>query len=215
MKDYQRKFVEFAIEQAVLGFGEYTLKSGRVSPYFFNAGLFNTGASLKRLSEFYAACILDSGESHDVLFGPAYKGITLASATAVALSDVTGEAVPFCFNRKEAKSHGEGGVTIGAELRGRVAIVDDVISAGTSINEAVEIIRAAGAEPSAVFIALDRQEKGGETGTSAVDQVAARFGIKVYAIATLSTLIAHLEQHEEMSGQLAAIRRYRDRYGAV
>lgn len=215
MKDYQRQFVELAIAEGVLGFGEYTLKSGRVSPYFFNAGLFNTGASLKRLSEFYAACILDSSEPCDVLFGPAYKGITLASATAIALSTMTGARVPFCFNRKEAKTYGEGGVTIGAELHGRVAIVDDVISAGTSINEAVEIIRAAGAEPSAVFIALDRQERGSEGTRSAVDEVADRFGIRVHAIATLSTLIEHLEHTDAQSERLSAIRRYRDRYGAA
>ena len=215
MKDYQTEFVEYAIEQGVLGFGEYRLKSGRVSPYFFNAGLFNTGAGLKRLSEFYAACILGRQEPYDVLFGPAYKGITLASATAIALSEITGKPVPFCFNRKEAKAYGEGGVTIGAELHGRVAIIDDVISAGTSVNEAVKIIRAAGAEPSSVFIALDRQERGVESEVSAVEQVGKRFGIKVHAIATLSTLIEHLEQHEQMADQLAAIRRYRDRYGVA
>ena len=213
MKDYQQDFIEFAITTEVLRFGEFTLKSGRISPYFFNAGLFNNGASLGRLGDFYAAAIRASGEEPDVLYGPAYKGIPLVSSTAIALSRLRGTPVPYCFNRKEAKHHGEGGVTVGAPLEGRVAIVDDVITAGTSIAESVSIIRAAGAVPAAVFIALDREERGIESDASAVTEVSQRFQLPVVAIATLSDIMQYLVQRGGADEQFEAMRRYRAEYG--
>lgn len=215
MKDYQKAFLAFALEAGVLGFGEFTLKSGRVSPYFFNTGLFNSGERLRRVGEFYAAAIVDSEQPFDLLFGPAYKGIPLVSATAVALAAHHGRDVPFSFNRKEAKDHGEGGNIVGAPLAGEVAILDDVISAGTSIAESVEIIRACNARPAAVFIALDRQERGRESPLSAVREVEDRYAIPVHAIATLDTLVAYLELDERYGRHLEALQRYRDRYGAV
>lgn len=212
MQDYKREFIEFAIENNVLRFGQFTLKSGRVSPYFFNAGLFNTGAHLTRLSRFYAAAIQDSGIEFDTLFGPAYKGIPLAATTAVALYDRHQRNIPYCFNRKEAKDHGEGGNIVGAPLEGRILIIDDVITAGTAIGEAMEIIDAAGAKAAGVVIALDRQEKGkGEL--SAIQEVEQNFGLKVASIITLADLMDYLKGDAAMTEHLEAIQAYRDQYG--
>ena len=206
-----REFIAFACAQGVLRFGEFTTKAGRLSPYFFNAGLFNDGDSLARLSNFYARRIIESGLQFDVLFGPAYKGIPLGAGTAMALSAL-GRNVPYAYNRKEAKDHGEGGTLVGAPLAGRVLIIDDVISAGTSVRESVELIRAAGASPAAVIIALDRQERGqGEL--SAVQEVEATLGIPVASIATLTDLIAYLADNSELQNHLSAVRAYRSRYG--
>jgi orotate phosphoribosyltransferase len=210
-QDFRRQFVEFAIRTGVLRFGEFKTKAGRLSPYFFNAGLFHDGASLGELSRFYARAALASGIAFDLLFGPAYKGITLASATAVALAQM-GHNVPFSYNRKEAKDHGEGGNIIGAPLRGRVMIVDDVISAGTSVRESDAMIRAAGAMPAGVLIALDRQERGlGEL--SATQEVSRKHGIPVTAIATLDDVLATLRERAELRGQVPAIEEYRRQYG--
>lgn len=206
-----REFVEFAYQQGVLRFGEFRTKAGRLSPYFFNAGLFNDGASLKRLGEFYAVAISGSGVPFDMLFGPAYKGIPLVAATAVALAG-SGRSVPFCFNRKEAKDHGEGGTLIGAPLAGRVLILDDVISAGTSVRESVELIRAAGATPAGVVIALDRQERGTDT-LSAVQEVEQSYNMPVIAVATLNDLIEFLQGHAVLESNLGAVARYREDYG--
>ena len=215
MKDYQKEFLEFALAAGVLSFGEFTLKSGRRSPYFFNTGLFKSGERLRRLGRFYADTVVESEQAFDVLYGPAYKGIPLVSATVVALAEHYGRDVPFSFNRKEVKDHGEGGVIVGAELTGDVAILDDVISAGTSVAESVAIIHACGARPAAVYIALDRQERGRESTASAVQEVEQRYGIPVYAIATLETLVAYLKDSAEHRGHLDALERYRDRYGAM
>ncbi len=212
MQEYQRAFIEFAIESDVLRFGEFTLKSGRVSPYFFNAGLFNDGVTLARLGQFYAAAIQNSGLEFDTLFGPAYKGIPLASATAIALAEQHERNVPYCFNRKEAKTHGEGGNIVGAPLNGQVLIIDDVITAGTAIREAMNIIDAAGAKASGVVIALDRQERGkGEQ--SAIQEVEANFDIKVISIINLNELLQYLQDKPEMKVHLQAIRAYRKEYG--
>jgi orotate phosphoribosyltransferase len=209
--DYQREFIEFSMSCQVLRFGRFTLKSGRESPYFFNAGLFNTGAHLTRLGGYYASAYLEAGIRADVLYGPAYKGIPLACAAAMTLAGRTGGPVPFAFNRKEAKSHGETGSIVGSPLAGRVLIVDDVITAGTSVRESVEIIRAAGAEPCGVLILLDRRERGtGER--SAVQEVVDEFGIPVYAVVALDHVVAHLESAGS-SAELAAIRDYQSRYG--
>ncbi|CAG0965504.1 orotate phosphoribosyltransferase [Rhodocyclaceae bacterium] len=206
-----RDFIAFACDRGVLRFGEFKTKAGRLSPYFFNAGLFSDGAALGRLCDFYAEAILASGVDFDVLFGPAYKGIPLAAGTAVALARL-GHDTPFAYNRKEAKDHGEGGTLVGAPLTGRVLIIDDVISAGTSVRESVELIRGAGATPAGVVIALDRQERGqGEL--SAVQEVARDYGIPVVAVATLADLIAFLSGHPELERNLAAVRRYREDYG--
>ncbi|MCX7672709.1 MAG: orotate phosphoribosyltransferase [Thiobacillaceae bacterium] len=209
--DRAQAFVAFAIERGVLLFGEFKTKAGRISPYFFNAGLFNDGAALARLGEFYAKTILQSGLAFDGLFGPAYKGIPLATAVAIALAGL-GRNVPFSFNRKEAKDHGEGGAIVGAPLQGRILIVDDVISAGTSVRASVDLIRAAGAEPAGVVIALDRMERGSDA-RSAVQQVEQEFGIPVLSIATLDDLIRHLERLPALAAHLSAIRAYRARYG--
>lgn len=212
MKDYQREFIEFALHTGVLKFGSFTLKSGRQSPYFFNSGLFNSGATLARLGRFYAQTIADSGLNFDVLFGPAYKGIPLASTTVVALADQHQRDVPYVFNRKEIKDHGEGGQLVGAELKGKVLIIDDVISAGTSVRESVDIIRAAGAEPAGVVIALDRQERGqGEL--SAIQEVQAEHGIPVLNIICLNDLLGYLENSTELGEFLPAVQAYRDQYG--
>jgi orotate phosphoribosyltransferase len=212
MQDYQQAFLEFAIEAGVLRFGEFTLKSGRVSPYFFNAGLFNTGRHLARLGRFYAQAIVDSSRDFDVLFGPAYKGIPLAAATGIALADHHERDLPWCFNRKEAKDHGEGGNLVGAPLQGRVLIVDDVITAGTAIRESVDIIQAAGATPAGVVIALDRQERGrGER--SAIQEVEQDLGLPVTSIVTLSDLQAWLEGGAGNADTLGRIRAYRAEYG--
>jgi len=209
--ELSREFIAFACEQGVLRFGEFKTKAGRLSPYFFNAGLFNDGVSLSRLADFYARRILAAGVGFDVLFGPAYKGIPLAAGTAMALAGL-GRNTPYAYNRKEAKDHGEGGTLVGAPLKGRVLIIDDVISAGTSVRESVELIRAVGATPVAVVIALDRQERGqGEL--SAVQEVEKGFGIPVISVATLTDLIDYLSGHPELENNLAAVREYRVRYG--
>jgi orotate phosphoribosyltransferase len=214
MKDYQRDFLDFAIACDALRFGEFTLKSGRVSPYFFNTGLFNTGGKLARLARFYAQAIVESGIGFDLLYGPAYKGIPLAAATAVQLAEHFGRDVPYAFNRKEAKRHGEGGVIVGHPLGGRVLIIDDVISAGTSVRESVEIIRAAGAVPAGVAIAVDRQERGAGP-LSAVQEVEQEFGLRVIHIAGLDTLLRYLEARGDGSrGHFEAISDYRRRYGS-
>ncbi|MGW8227455.1 MAG: orotate phosphoribosyltransferase [Gammaproteobacteria bacterium] len=212
MRDYQKAFIEFALSRNVLRFGEFTLKSGRVSPYFFNAGLFNTGSALARLGRYYAEAIVDSDLDFDVLFGPAYKGIPLAATTCVALADHHERDVPYSFNRKEAKAHGEGGNIVGSPLQGRILIIDDVITAGTAIRESMQLIHTAGAKPAGVVIALDRQEKGsGEL--SAIQEVEQQYGIPVLSIVKLEDLIAYLEQQPAMQANLTAVRAYRERYG--
>jgi orotate phosphoribosyltransferase len=213
MKPYQREFLQFAIASGALRFGEFKLKSGRHSPYFFNAGLFNTGAALKRFGEYYAAAILDWGEDFDVIFGPAYKGIPLAASVAMALSE-RGKDVGYCFNRKEIKDHGEGGSTVGAPLKGRVLIVDDVISAGLSAGEAVKLIRRAKADPVAMFIALDRQERSADASMPASLAVAKRLKVEVNAIVKLDDLIVLLEEDEQYQQHLASIQKYREQYGS-
>jgi len=216
MKDYQREFIEFALAKQVLRFGEFTLKSGRTSPYFFNAGLFNTGRDLARLGRFYAQALADSNIEFDLLFGPAYKGIPIATTTAVALADHHDMDMPYCFNRKEAKTHGEGGSLVGSPLEGKIMLVDDVITAGTAIRESMEIIKAHGAELSGVLIALDRQEKGqGEL--SAIQEVERDFGTQVIAIVTLADVVTYLEEkvssRPELATSLASINKYRESYG--
>ena len=212
MFDYQREFIEFALQQEVIRFGEFTLKSGRKSPYFFNAGLFNTGEAMSKLGKFYAQALVNSGIEFDILFGPAYKGIPLATATAVALSEQHGRNVPWCFNRKEVKDHGEGGNIVGASLEGRAIIVDDVISAGTAVREVMQIIEPSDAKPAAVMIALDRQEKGqGEL--SAIQEVERDFDIPVISIVKLKDLLTYVESKEEFQQFAPAIRAYREQYG--
>lgn len=221
MNNTRQQFIEFSVNAGVLRFGEFVTKAGRLSPYFFNAGLFNDGASLGKLAEFYAQTMLESGVEFDMLFGPAYKGITLASATAVALA-TKGRNVPFAYNRKEAKDHGEGGTIVGAPLAGRVVIIDDVISAGTSVRESVQMIRAQGAEPCAVLIALDRMEKSGAEGAmsqlSAVQEVEQSVGIPVIPIANLNDLFAYLSgpgASPELGQYKEAVAAYRQRYGVA
>ncbi|GIB21884.1 orotate phosphoribosyltransferase [Vibrio cholerae] len=212
MKAYQREFIEFALEKQVLKFGEFTLKSGRKSPYFFNAGLFNTGRDLARLGRFYAAALVDSGIEFDVLFGPAYKGIPIATTTAVALADHHDVDMPYCFNRKEAKDHGEGGNLVGSKLEGRVMLVDDVITAGTAIRESMELIQANKADLAGVLVAIDRQEKGkGEL--SAIQEVERDFGCAVISIVSLTDLITYLEQQGGNAEHLEAVKAYRAQYG--
>ena len=211
MSNFRLDFIRFAVQQKVLCFGEFKTKAGRLSPYFFNAGLFNDGASLRNLSQFYAQAILASEVPFDMLFGPAYKGIPLAAGTAIALAE-QGNNVPYCYNRKEAKDHGEGGTTVGAALHGRVLIIDDVISAGTSVRECIELIGAAGAQPCGVVIALDRMERGqGEL--SAAQEVRRNYGIPVVSIATLDDLLGYLHNETGMMQNVAAVQSYRDRYG--
>jgi orotate phosphoribosyltransferase len=216
MQDYQRDFLRFALDLGVLKFGDFTLKSGRQSPYFFNAGLFNTGSALARLGGFYAAALQASGLDCDVLYGPAYKGIPLAAATAIALATQHGRDLPYAFNRKESKDHGEGGIIVGHPLRGQVLIIDDVITAGTSVRESIDIIQAQGARPAGVLIALDRQERG-QNESSAVQEVREHFGIPVVSIATLADLVTFLEESPAGASippaTLAAVRDYRSRYG--
>ncbi|CNH84063.1 orotate phosphoribosyltransferase [Yersinia aldovae] len=212
MKAYQREFIEFALNKQVLKFGEFTLKSGRISPYFFNAGLFNTGLDLAKLGRFYAAALMDCGVEFDLLFGPAYKGIPIATTTAVALAEHHERDMPYCFNRKEAKDHGEGGSLVGSQLQGRVMLVDDVITAGTAIRESMEIINAQGATLAGVMISLDRQERGrGEI--SAIQEVERDYHCKVISIVTLNDVIGYLEEKPEMASHLAAVRHYREQYG--
>ncbi len=211
MSNFRQDFIRFAVQQKVLCFGEFQTKAGRLSPYFFNAGLFNDGNSLRNLSQFYAQAILSSELPFDMLFGPAYKGIPLAAGAAIALAE-QGRNVPYCYNRKEAKDHGEGGTTVGAKLQGRVLIIDDVISAGTSVRESIDLIRAAGAEPCGVVIALDRMERG-LADLSAVQEVQRDYGIPVVAIATLDDLLGYLQGEAELVQNLNAVKSYRDRYG--
>ncbi len=212
MKAYQREFIEFALSKQVLKFGEFTLKSGRKSPYFFNAGLFNSGRDLARLGRFYAAALVDSGIEFDVLFGPAYKGIPIASATSVQLAEIHDRDVPWCFNRKEAKDHGEGGNLVGSPLQGRIMLVDDVITAGTAIRESMDLIQANGASLAGVLIALDRQEKGkGEL--SAIQEVERDYSAKVVTIIQMGDLINYLAEKPEMAEQLVAMQAYRAQYG--
>ncbi|MCR4301352.1 MAG: orotate phosphoribosyltransferase [Sulfuricaulis sp.] len=209
MKDYQREFLDFAIECQALRFGEFTLKSGRLSPYFFNSGLFNSGHKLARLGRFYAQAIADSGIAFDMLYGPAYKGVQLACATAMAITD---RDIPYAFNRKEVKKYGEGGNIIGHPLQGKIVIVDDVISAGTSVRESVQIIKTAGAAPVGVAIALDRQERG-EGSMSAAQEVENTLGLHVISIVTLETLLNYLESKDNARRYLDAITTYRRAYG--
>ncbi|MEZ8141229.1 orotate phosphoribosyltransferase [Enterovibrio norvegicus FF-33] len=212
MKAYQRQFIEFALEKQVLKFGEFTLKSGRKSPYFFNAGLFNTGRDLARLGRFYAEALVDANIDYDLLFGPAYKGIPIATTTAVALAEHHDVDTPYCFNRKEAKNHGEGGNLVGSALEGRVMLVDDVITAGTAIRESMEIIQANGADLAGVLVAIDRQERGnGEL--SAIQEVERDFGCKVVSIVSLGDLVTYLEEQGTNPEQLDSVKAYRAEYG--
>lgn len=212
MQDYQREFLDFALDLGVLRFGRFTLKSGRISPYFFNAGLFNTGAALAKLGRFYAQAIVNAGLEFDVLYGPAYKGIPLAAVTAAALYDHHGIDVPYAFNRKEAKSHGEGGSIVGHPLEGNILIIDDVITAGTAIRESMDIIAAEGARPAGVVIALDRQERGkGER--SAIQEVETDYGMPVTAIVRLADLIEFIRERADFDTYLADIQAYRREYG--
>ena len=213
MTDFRQEFLAFSLAREVLRFGEFVTKAGRKTPYFFNAGLFADGMSLRRLGQFYAATLQASGIEYDQLFGPAYKGITLAAATAIALAE-KGQKLPYSYNRKEAKDHGEGGSVVGAPLAGRIVIVDDVITAGTSVRESVDLIRAHGAVPAGVLIALDRMERGqGER--SAVAEVRDTFGIPVVAIATLDDVMAFIDGTPELAKHAAAVTKYRAQYGAT
>lgn len=212
MQAYQREFIRFAIERGVLRFGEFTLKSGRTSPYFFNAGLFNTGTALAQLGRFYAAAVVESGIDFDVIFGPAYKGIPMAAATAISLAEHHQRDLPWCFNRKEAKDHGEGGTLVGAPLDGRVLIVDDVITAGTAIREVMQIIRAQNAQAAGVLIALNRQERGqGEL--SAIQEVERDYQMPVVSIVSLAQVLEFLAQDAQLQQHLPAVEAYRDQYG--
>lgn len=211
MQSFRQDFIRFAIRQNVLRFGEFKTKANRLSPYFFNSGLFQDGAALRELCQFYAQAILTSEVQFDMLFGPAYKGIPLAAGTAIALAE-QGCNVPYCFNRKEAKDHGEGGNTVGAKLQGRVLIIDDVISAGTSVRESIELIRASGATPCGVVIALDRMERG-QAKFSAVQEVQRTYDIPVISIAALDDLLGYLEGHAELVQHLHAVQSYREQYG--
>ncbi|MGF1724499.1 orotate phosphoribosyltransferase [Photobacterium nomapromontoriensis] len=212
MKAYQRQFIEFALEKGVLKFGEFTLKSGRQSPYFFNAGLFNSGRDLARLGRFYAEALVDAGIEYDVLFGPAYKGIPIATTTAVALADHHDVDTPYCFNRKEAKDHGEGGNLVGSPLEGRIMLVDDVITAGTAIRESMEIIKANGADLAGVLVAIDRQEKG-KSELSAIQEVERDFDCAVVSIVSLGDVVNYLEAQDGMEQHLEAVKAYRAEYG--
>ncbi|MBT0722287.1 orotate phosphoribosyltransferase [Tatumella sp. TA1] len=212
MKAWQREFIEFAIRKQVLKFGEFTLKSGRKSPYFFNAGLFNTGRDLAQLGRFYAQALVDSGIDFDLLFGPAYKGIPIATTTAVALADHHHRDLPYCFNRKEAKDHGEGGLLVGSPLEGRVMLVDDVITAGTAIRESMEIITAHHATLAGVLISLDRQERG-RADISAIQEVERDYQCRVISIITLNDLVSYLEEQPSMAEALVAVKAYREQYG--
>jgi len=212
MQPYKKEFLEFAIQAGVLRFGDFTLKSGRTSPYFFNAGLFNTGQHLARLGRFYAQAVVDSGIRFDVLFGPAYKGIPLATTTGIALADHHDLNVPYCFNRKEAKHHGEGGNLVGAPLQGNILIIDDVITAGTAIRESLAIIDEAGARAAGVIIALDRQERG-QSERSAIQEVEQDLGLKVTSIIKLEELQNFLAGEPDYRDALQAIKLYREQYG--
>ncbi len=212
MLDYQKDFISYALDSGVLRFGEFKLKSGRTSPYFFNTGLFNTGLQLGKLGQFYAQALIQSGIAVDILYGPAYKGIPLVSATSIAYAQLAGEDIPFAFNRKEAKDHGEGGVLVGAPLQGKVIILDDVITAGTSVRESIEIINKAGAVPAGVLIALDRQEKG-QNNNSAIQEVEQQFGIPVVSIVSLANIVDYLTANA--SDQVNNIKAYQQLYGIL
>ncbi len=214
MEKYQQEFIEFSTHIKALCFGEFKLKSGRLSPYFFNSGLFNTGASLARLGQYYAAAIVDSEIDFDVLYGPAYKGIPLAAATAISLATEHNIDIPYSFNRKEAKDHGEGGTIVGSPLKGKVLIIDDVISAGTSVRESVDIIKESGATAAGVVISLDRQERG-QGNTSAIQEVENDYQLKVNSIISLTQLVEHLDQTPDMNVELSAIKTYREQYGVT
>lgn len=209
--NFRQAFIQFAIARNVLCFGEFKTKAGRMSPYFFNAGLFNDGDSLRKLGQFYAKAIIAAELPFDMLFGPAYKGIPLVSAIAIALAEM-GQNYPFCFNRKETKDHGEGGVLVGASMAGRVLIVDDVISAGTSVRESVDLIKASGATPGGVVIAVDRMERGSDQ-LSAVQEVQQMHGLTVISIINLNDLVDYLQNHREFEQHLLAVQRYREQYG--
>ena len=212
MQKYQKEFIEFALKNDVLKFGSFTLKSGRQSPYFFNTGLFNTGAKLARLGDYYAQAIINSGIEFDMIYGPAYKGIPLAAATSIALAVNHDRDVPFCSNRKEVKDHGEGGMILGAPLEGKVLIIDDVISAGTSVNESIEVFNSLGAELAGVIISLNRQERGkGEL--SAIQEIEQQHKVPVESIVSLVDLIEHLSAQEEMADHLQQVLAYREQYG--
>ena len=215
MEAYKTQFLELALELSVLRFGEFELKSGRISPYFFDAGLFNSGYAAAKLGRCYASALAELDIEYDMLFGPAYKGIGLVTLTAAALAEHHDLDVPFAYNRKEAKNHGEGGTSIGAPISGRVLILDDVITAGTAIREAIGLIRAAGAEPAGVLVALDREEVGGRNRTSAVSELEENLGIPVRCIVSLTDLVDHLEEDEELSEYLPRVRAYRNRYGVA
>ena len=215
MHAYKTQFLELALELGVLRFGKFELKSGRISPYFFNAGLFNTGYAAAKLGRCYASAVTEQGIEFDMLFGPAYKGITLVALAAAAMAEHHDLDYPFAFNRKEKKDHGEGGASIGAQISGRVMILDDVITAGTAIKEAIEIIKSAGAEPAGVLVALDREEVGSKTRISAVHELEQELGIPVRSIVSLTDLVDHLEEENEYSEHLPAVRVYRNRYGAA
>jgi orotate phosphoribosyltransferase len=214
MQDYQRDFLKFVIDRSILKFGEFTLKSGRKSPYFFNAGLFNTGQTLGFIGRCYAAAVKESGLAYDVVFGPAYKGIPLASATSIALAQHHDRDAPYCFNRKEAKDHGEGGTIVGAPLQGKVLVIDDVITAGTAIREVMGIIKQAGASAAGVVVALDREERGQGT-LSAIGEIRREYGIPVISIISLSQIISYLEQvgDKDLLQYLPKLKSYRETYG--
>jgi orotate phosphoribosyltransferase len=214
MRAYKKEFIDLALELGVLRFGEFTLKSGRVSPYFFNAGLFNTGYAAARIGRFYAAAIAESEVEFDAIFGPAYKGIPLAALTAASLAEHHGIDVPFCFNRKEEKAHGEGGSIVGAPLDGRVLIIDDVITAGTAVREAYRLIAASGADIAGLAISLDRQERGQGT-LSAVQEVRSSMGIPVISIIRLDDLIDILEESADYAEYLEPVLAYRKKYGVI
>lgn len=212
MLDYQKQFIQYSLECGVLKFGEFHLKSGRTSPYFFNTGLFDSGTKLAKLGEFYAQALVESDIAVDILYGPAYKGITLVAAASIAYANVHNKDIPFAFNRKEAKDHGEGGVLVGAPLKGNAVILDDVITAGTSVRESVVIIEAAGAKPAGVLIALNRQEKG-ENDVSAIDEVSDRFSMPVISIISLEHIIEFIESDAAYAENIAAIKEYQKQYG--
>ncbi len=212
LQDYKKEFIEFAIERNVLRFGEFTLKSGRISPYFFNAGLFNTGGDLAKLGRYYAAALQAAGVEFDVLFGPAYKGIPIATTTAVALANDYDLDVPYCFNRKEAKTHGEGGNLVGSPLQGKIMLVDDVITAGTAIRESMQLIQQHDASLAGVLIALDRQERG-KGDLSAIQEVERDFDTQVISIVTLADVVAYLSAQESNAESVASINKYRENYG--
>jgi orotate phosphoribosyltransferase len=213
MQNYQRNFIEFLLKHKALSFGEFTLKSGRISPYFFNLGMFNSGASLAQLGEFYATTLLQSNFPHDMLYGPAYKGIPLVSATAIALANHHQKDTPYCFNRKEAKAHGEGKLIVGAPLEGKVVMVDDVISAGTTVRETISLLENMNANLTGIVIAFDRQERG-EGEQSAVQETAQKYGVPVQSIITLQDVIAYMNEHDDMKSNLKQIKHYLEEYGA-